>query len=104
MTVLAHCTDCNSSHPVGDRVAAEGCTACPECGSRSYSSSSTVNGASEGDVASVLLSIDGVGHGTLESIEGDVGTLTLVPSLSVDRLTEIDGVGKTVAKRIVATF
>lgn len=104
MTVIATCTDCNSSHELGRRIGNGGVTECPQCGSKSYTSSSTADGTSEGEIASVLRSVDGVGNGTLESIEADVGTLTLVPSLDVDRLTDIENVGQQSAKRIVETF
>jgi len=56
------------------------------------------------EIRDVLLTIDGVGDGLVDNIEAEVGSLTLVPTIRFDRLTNIEGVGATVAKRIVEKF
>lgn len=104
MTVLAECSDCEVTQPLGNRVAPsdgfQSATACPECGSKSYRTRCTSDGLSGREMREVLKTVDGVGVGTLENIEASAGNLTRLKAITTDELTTIDGVGETTAERI----
>lgn len=128
MTVLAECSDCEVTQPLGARIAPpdgfQSATVCPECGSQSYStrctevfdshaasktfedsrSESEKEGLSAREIRRVLKTVDGVGVGTLENIESSVGNLTRLKAVETTELTSIDGVGATTAERIVGAL
>lgn len=120
--VLAVCSDCESKHPLGSRslsTDSQSKTECPSCVSPCYTTecngsslssdlggrdatpqSSPSNSKDEDDIREILDSVDGVGVGTIESIEDTVGKLTAVQYTTADELVAIDNVGPTVAERI----
>lgn len=107
MTVLAHCSDCSSSHPLGARALSnesESKTECPNCSSPSYVSETTSEGPSADEMRTTLRSVDGVGERTLNSLEADLPSLTAVSYVPRERLTEVPHVGSQTALRIEQSF
>jgi len=104
MTVLAHCSDCDSTHTVGSRSFNGLTTECPTCGSTRYGSECESESVDADEIYEILINVDGMGEGTIANVEDTIGSLTLVPTLRMERLTDIEGIGATVAKRIVKKF
>lgn len=103
MTVVAHCSDCNDTHPVGDRLADWTTTRCPVCGSTTYGTEATEGESPKSEaerIADAISNVRGVGEETKENIVEEFGFYAELEGASVDQLADIDNVGETTAERI----
>lgn len=107
MTVLCHCSDCTSTHPLDVRELSdesESKTDCPNCGSSAYHSECTTDGLTDDDIRSTLRSLDGVGDGIVDALEADLPSLTAVSYVSRERLEDVPHVGSQTALQIEQSF
>lgn len=102
MSVIATCTDCQSTHEVAVRVYNGTTTECPTCDSPSYTTEcvSDTKDVESDEIRSQLLEVPNVGETIVDNLEATVGSLTLLDTLSAKQLKSVDGIGSQTAVNI----
>lgn len=102
--VVATCTDCTDTHPLGDRPAVPCTTKCPRCGARSYTTDTHHEEGVKSDAQRIedcVTGIQGVGPAARTAIVSHFGSWRSFLAADLTELVSIAHVGQGNGQRII---
>lgn len=106
MNVIAHCSGCDATHALEDRVEREETEVCPDCGDPRFEMEikNTRDQSARARIYNVLIDVDPVRASSAGAIASEHTTLISVKNSTIGRLQRIDGVSQEEAMAILTAL